>query len=134
MKITLSSKDLQTFISTNEKDQSIVLGNGPAMSPMESVLASAAGCSTIDIVMILNKMRQPLEAIYVQVDGTRRDEIPRIFTKIHLHYILHGDLKDNKVKKAIDLSIEKHCSVVIMLAQTIEVTSSYEIVAVTETN
>jgi len=96
---------------------------------MEGVLLSAAGCSTIDIVMILERMRQPIESIEVQVEGTRQEEIPRIFTKMHLHYVLKGDLKDKKVKEAVDLSIDKYCSVVIMLAKAVEVTTSYEIVA-----
>jgi putative redox protein len=94
---------------------------------MEGVLLSAAGCSTIDIVMILEKMRQPIESIEVQVEGTRQDAIPRIFTHMHLHYILKGNLKDKKVKEAVNLSIDKYCSVVIMLAKAVEISTSYEI-------
>lgn len=129
MKVTLRSEDLKTFHGANAKHQNIVLGNGNAVGPMEGVLLSAAGCSTIDIVMILERMRQPIESIEVQVEGTRQEEIPRIFTKMHLHYVLKGDLKDKKVKEAVDLSIDKYCSVVIMLAKAVEVTTSYEIVA-----
>lgn len=128
MKVTLTSDDLKTFHGVNIKEQSITLGNGNAVGPMEGVLLSAAGCSTIDIVMILEKMRQPLESIEVEVEGKRREEIPRIFTHMHLHYILRGNLKDKKVKEAVDLSIEKYCSVVIMLAKAVEVSTSYEIV------
>ncbi len=128
MKVTLTSEDLKTFQGSNVKDQTITLGNGNAVGPMEGVLLSAAGCSTIDIVMILEKMRQPIESIEVQVEGTRQEEIPRIFTHMHLHYILKGKLKDKKVKEAVDLSIDKYCSVVIMLAKAVEVTTSYEIV------
>jgi len=128
MKVTLTSDDLKTFHGANAKEQTITLGNGNAVGPMEGVLLSAAGCSTIDIVMILEKMRQPLESIEVQVEGTRREEIPRIFTHMHLHYILKGDLKDKKVKEAVNLSIDKYCSVVIMLAKAVEITSSYEII------
>jgi len=128
MKVRLNSTDLKTFLGSNTKDQTITLGNGNAVGPMEGVLLSAAGCSTIDIVMILEKMRQPLESIEVEVEGTRREEIPRTFTHIHLHYILKGDLKDKKVKEAVDLSINKYCSVVIMLANAVEVSSSYELV------
>ena len=128
MKVILTSEDLKTFHGSNAKDQIITLGNGNAVGPMEGVLLSAAGCSTIDIVMILEKMRQPIESIEVQVEGTRAEEIPRIFTKMHLHYILKGKLKDKKVKEAVDLSIDKYCSVVIMLAKAVDVTTSYEIV------
>ncbi|MEJ6697862.1 MAG: OsmC family protein [Saprospiraceae bacterium] len=127
MKVTLTSDDLKTFHGSNVKEQTITLGNGNAVGPMEGVLLSAAGCSTIDIVMILEKMRQPIESIEVQVEGTRQDAIPRIFTHMHLHYILKGNLKDKKVKEAVDLSIDKYCSVVIMLAKVIEISTSYEI-------
>lgn len=127
MKVTLTSDDLKTFHGSNVKEQTITLGNGNAVGPMEGVLLSAAGCSTIDIVMILEKMRQPIESIEVQVEGTRQDAIPRIFTHMHLHYILKGNLKDKKVKEAVDLSIDKYCSVVIMLAKAIEISISYEI-------
>lgn len=128
MKVTLNSEDLKTFHGENSNHQSITLGNGNAVGPMEGVLLSAAGCSTIDIVMILEKMRQSLESISVQVEGTRQEEIPRVFTDIHLHYILKGKLKDKKVAEAVDLSINKYCSVVLMLAKAVKVTTSYEIV------
>jgi len=127
MKVTLTSDDLKTFQGSNVKEQGITLGNGNAVGPMEGVLLSAAGCSTIDIVMILEKMRQPIESIEVQVEGTRQDAIPRIFTHMHLHYILKGNLKDKKVKEAVNLSIDKYCSVVIMLAKAVEISTSYEI-------
>ena len=127
MKVTLTSDDLNTFQGSNVKEQGITLGNGNAVGPMEGVLLSAAGCSTIDIVMILEKMRQPIESIEVQVEGTRQDAIPRIFTHMHLHYILKGNLKDKKVKEAVNLSIDKYCSVVIMLAKAVEISTSYEI-------
>ena len=127
MKVTLTSDDLKTFHGSNVKEQTITLGNGNAVGPMEGVLLSAAGCSTIDIVMILEKMRQPIESIEVQVEGTRQDAIPRIFTHMHLHYILKGNLKDKKVKEAVNLSIDKYCSVVIMLAKAVEISTSYEI-------
>lgn len=126
MKVTLKSDDLKTFHGSNAKDQTIILVNGNTVGPMEGVLLSAAGCSPIDLVMTLDKMRQPIESIEVQVEGTRTKEIPRIFT--HMHYILKGKLKDKKVKEAIDLSIEKYCSVVIMLAKALEVSTSYEVV------
>jgi len=117
------------FKATNDDGHSLELsGEGNAVGPMQSVLMAAAGCSTIDIVMILEKMRQPLEDINVEVEGTRREEIPRYFTDIHLHYILKGDLKEKKVKQAIDSSLEKYCSVSLMLEKAAKITSSYEII------
>lgn len=129
MKVTLeTSHDLQTFEGQNEKGQSITLGNGTAVGPMESLLIAAAGCSTIDIVMILKKMRQNLEGIKVEVDSKRREELPKIFTEIHLHYILKGNLKEEKVKKAISSSLEKYCSVSRIIEATAKVSSSFEII------
>jgi len=117
------------FKATNEEGHSIELsGEGNAVGPMQAVLMAAAGCSTIDIVMILEKMRQPLEDIDVEVEGTRREEIPRTYTDIHLHYILKGDLKEKKVEQAINSSLEKYCSVSLMLEKAAKITSSFEIV------
>ena len=117
------------FKATNEDGHSLELsGEGNAVGPMQAVLMAAAGCSTIDIVMILEKMRQPLEDINVEVEGTRREEIPRVYTDIHLHYILKGDLKEKKVQQAINSSLEKYCSVSLMLEKAAKITSSYEIV------
>ncbi len=130
MKVTLERiNDSKHFKGSNDEGQTLELsGDGNAVGPMQSVLMAAAGCSTIDIVMILEKMRQPLDDIKVEVEGTRREEIPRVFTDIHLHYICYGDLKENKVKQAIDMSLEKYCSVSLMLDKAAKVTSSYEIV------
>lgn len=129
MKVTLERLNKGShFKATNEEGHSLELsGDDNAVGPMQSVLMAAAGCSTIDIVMILEKMRQPLEDIKVEVKGTRRDEVPRTFTDIHLHYILKGDLKDKKVEQAINSSLEKYCSVSLMLEKAANITSSYEI-------
>ncbi len=130
MKIQLSNEgSLHSFVATNEKGHQVKLsGDGTATGPMESVLMAIAGCSTIDIVMILEKMRQPLENIDVKVEAERREEIPRTFTDIKLHYILTGNLKVAKVEQAINSSLEKYCSVSKMIEKSAAITSSYEIV------
>ena len=130
MKITLKSTDsLDHYLGANEDGQEVHLsGDGSAVGPMQSVLMAVAGCSTIDIVMILKKMRQGLEKIEVETEGKRREEIPRYFTGIHLHYKLYGKVKDKKAKEAIDLSIEKYCSVSKMLEKAAEISTSYEII------
>lgn len=102
-------------------------GDGSAVGPMQAVLMATAGCSTIDIVMILEKMKQPLEDIQVEVDGKRREKIPRVYTHIHLHYKLKGDLSEKKVQRAVELSLGKYCSVSKMLEKSVEITSSFEI-------
>jgi len=103
-------------------------GEGKGVRPMEMVLMAMAGCSSIDIVMILEKMRQGLENLDVQVEGFREEgAVPAVFTKIHIHFIVSGDLKESKVKQAVDMSLGKYCSVSKMLEKSVEITSSYEI-------
>lgn len=130
MKVTLSRlNDSKHFQCTNEEGKILELsGDGNAVGPMQAVLMAAAGCSSIDVVMILEKMRQPLEDIQVKVEGKRKEEIPRVYTDIHMHYILKGTLKEEKVKKAIDMSLQQYCSVSLMLAKAVNITSSYEII------
>lgn len=129
MEVSLKrTKGSTHFEGKNDKGHGLFLsGDGDAVGPMQSVLMAVAGCSSIDIVLILEKMRQPLEDIEVNVSSERREEIPRIFTKIHMHYILTGDLKPKKVKQAITSSIEKYCSVSFMLEKTAVITTSFEI-------
>jgi len=129
MKIQLKNTDtLDHFVATNDDGKEIQLSaDGSAVGPMQSVLMAVAGCSTIDIVMILKKMKQDLQNIEVEVTADRREEIPRTFTKINLHYTLQGGLKEKKVQQAINSSLEKYCSVSKMIEKSAEITSSYEI-------
>lgn len=129
MEITLTTQgDLEIFEGQTLEGKSISLGNnGKAVGPMQSVLMAVAGCSTIDIVMILEKMKQELKDIKVTVKGTRREEIPKVFTDIHMHYILIGNIKEKKADQAIALSLEKYCSVSLMLSKAVNITSSFEI-------
>ncbi len=131
MKITLKSTDnLDHYTATNEAGHSIALSaDGSATGPMQAVLMAVAGCSTIDIVMILKKMRQNVSNVEVEVDGTRREEIPRVYTDIHLHYKIYGEVKDKKVEQAVALSLEKYCSVSLMLEKAANITSSWEVIA-----
>lgn len=102
-------------------------GEGKGVRPMQALLMSLAGCSSIDVVTLLKKMRQPLEDIRVEVSGERVDEVPAVFKKIHMKFILKGDLDTEKVKKAIGMSVEKYCSVGRMLDKTAEITWGVEI-------
>ncbi|MBK9256319.1 MAG: OsmC family protein [Saprospiraceae bacterium] len=116
------------FKGTNERGQSIQLsGNKEAVSPMEAVLMAAAGCSSIDVELFLKKMRQDIKSILVKVTGERVDAVPAVFSSIHMHYILTGDIKEAKAKQAIEMSIEKYCSVSIMLGATVKISHSFEI-------
>lgn len=131
MKVTLeAAANLDQYIAKNEAGHEVQLsGDGSATGPMQAVLMAIAGCSTIDIVMILKKMRQDLKDIKVEIEGTRQDEIPRVYTKIHMHYKLYGEVKDKKAAQAVELSIEKYCSVSKMLEKAAEISTSYEIIA-----
>ena len=102
-------------------------GHGLGVRPMEGILMSLGSCSGIDVVLILNKMKQDLQDIQIKVSGERREEIPRYFTKIHVHYVLIGDIEEDKAGRAISLSMEKYCSVTKMLEKTVEITHSFEI-------
>jgi len=103
-------------------------GQNLGFRPMQLLAAGAAGCSAIDIIDILTKQRQPLEDLQVEVDAEREaNKVPSLFTKIHLHYILHGRLDTMKVERAIALSLEKYCSVVKTLEKTATITHTYQI-------
>ena len=104
-------------------------GEETALSPMENVLASLAACSSFHVLRILKKMRQKISNYSVEATAERREEPPpRVFTRIHLEYILKGKrINSNKVEKAIQLSEEKYCSVGGMLKKAVEITSSYKL-------
>ncbi|WP_391528388.1 OsmC family protein [Photorhabdus akhurstii] len=99
-----------------------------APSPMEMVLMAAGGCSTIDVVFILQKGRYDIRDCEVKLTSRRREEAPRLFTHINLHFIVTGkDLADKAVERAVMLSAEKYCSVSLMLGKSVEITHSFEI-------
>ena len=96
--------------------------------PMEMILMGLGGCSAIDIVLILQKQRQLIEDLAITVEGERvPNETPSIFKTIHVHYSFKGDLSEEKVKRAIELSMGKYCSVTAILNKTAEVTHSFSI-------
>ncbi|MEM8966759.1 MAG: OsmC family protein [Bacteroidota bacterium] len=103
-------------------------GKNLAMRPMQVLLSSLGGCSAMDIISILKKQRQPLEDIQFTLDGTREaDQVPALFTAIHITYDLYGNLDEDKVKRAIDLSLEQYCSVAKTLEKTAKITYSFKI-------
>ena len=104
------------------------LDSGPR--PMELILLGLGGCTSIDVVMIMRKARQQISDCVVEIEAERADEVPKVFTRIHLHYILKGvDLSERHVERAISLSAEKYCSVSRMLEKTAVITHDYEIQA-----
>ena len=131
MKITLKRlNDDYHMEATNATGNAVQMDGSPSIGgqnlgarPMEVVLMSLAGCSSIDVISILKKMKQEVTDYDVEVTAERRDEIPSIFTKIHMKFIVKGnELEEEKVKRAVQLSAEKYCSVSKILEPTAEIT------------
>ncbi len=105
-------------------------GRNLGVRPMEMVLIGLGGCTNFDVVSILKKARQPVESCEAFLEAERADEEPKVFTKIHVHFVVKGrGLKEAQVKRAVELSAEKYCSASIMLGRGgMEITHDYEIV------
>ena len=96
--------------------------------PMELLLLGMGGCTEFDVLMILRKARQEVTGCVVELEAERAPEDPKVFTRIHAHFILKGkNLSDKHVERAIHLSAEKYCSASIMLGATAKITHDYEI-------
>lgn len=105
-------------------------GQNLAPRPMEVVLAGTGGCTAYDVVLILKRGRHQVTACSVQLQSTRAEVDPKVFTKIHMHFTLKGhQLNPQAVERAIAMSHDKYCSASIMLAKTAEITTSFEILA-----
>ncbi len=98
-----------------------------ALKASDLLLLAAASCASYDIVTILTKQRQPLESLEVICTGEQESEPPYRFLHIHLHYIIKGDVDAQKVKRAIQLSEDKYCSVTNTLRSSVNITSEYDI-------
>ncbi len=104
-------------------------GRNLGIRPMEALLIGLGACSAFDVVEILNKGRQPFAGCEVEIDSERAETLPKVFTKIHLHFVMTGaGLARDKVARAIQLSAEKYCSASAMLGATAEITHDFEIV------
>jgi len=129
MKATVSWQQALTFSGQTESGyQQTMDGNGEAISPMESVLLAVGACSSIDVVDILKKRRLTVHDCECDLTAERAEQPPRVFTAIHTHYKVTGDnLSDKDVDRAVALSAEKYCSVMLMLKGNVNITTSYEI-------
>lgn len=122
------------FLAVDSSKHSVVLStqneeNGIGMKPSDLLLAAVGGCSSVDIVSILQKKRQELTGLEVQVTGEQDADPPWTFRKIHVTYVVRGrGLSDKAVADAIRLSEEKYCSVSTTLARAVEITTQYHIV------
>ena len=104
-------------------------GENLGVRPMEMLLLGMTGCTVIDVISTLKKMREDIVDCKTQVSADRSEEYPKVFTNIHVHFVLRGkQLNPLKVDKAIKLSAEKYCSASIMIGKTAIITHDYEII------
>ncbi len=124
-----------TFVGHTDENKSVIMdaptvkdGDKIAPSPMEMVLFGLMGCAGIDVKLILSKSKKHVSQLEVVATAKRRDEFPRIFTDIHLHFNVSGtDIDEKSVARAVKLSAEKYCSVSAMLDKTVNITHDFSI-------
>lgn len=135
--IEVEWKGGSAFIGHNASGGSVQMGKlqeRPGVSPMEMILIGLAGCTGVDIVDILEKKRQPLQALKVKVRGKKAEDFPKIYKEIEITYLIWGEGIDPKaVERAIQLSEEKYCSVSAMLRATVDIRSTYRMLQLGET-
>lgn len=103
-------------------------GQNLGIRPMEMLLIGMGGCTEFDVLHILRKSRQQVTDCVVELEAERASEDPKVFTKIHAHFIVTGvELDEAKVARAISLSADKYCSASIMLGATVEITHDFEV-------
>ena len=139
MRSTVQWLENVAFEAKSESGHSVIMDGAPAYGgenrgarPMELILTGLGGCASFDIVTILKKARQDIDGVECQLQAERADEVPAVFTKIHLHFVVTGKaLKEKQVSKAVELSAEKYCSASKMLSSGgVEITHDFEIVEV----
>jgi len=136
MKAVVKWLDNMSFVGESESGHSVVMDGPPdsggrnlGVRPMEMVLLGMGGCTAFDVVLILKRQRQLITDCQVELSSERAEEAPKVFTKIHVHYVVKGKgLDAKKVARAVDMTAEKYCSVSIMLAQSVDVTHDFEII------
>ena len=124
-----------TFVTESGSGHAVVVDTAPEVGgrnlgprPMELVLMGTGACTAVDVVLMLRKGRSRVDGCVVELDGERATEDPKVFTKVHFHFIVTGTgLKPAQVERAIKLSQDKYCSATAMVAKTAEITSDFEI-------
>ncbi len=135
MKVTLSYRGDEEFSATNETGNSIDIDmmqpeDKQAMSPTQLLLSATVACAAVDIVSMIKKRRKTFVDIKGSAEGERRDQHPRKFVKMHIHYdITSPDLTDEEASKIIALAVDKYCSVAASLDQDMELTHGHSILA-----
>jgi putative redox protein len=124
------------FVGRSGSGHSVVIdgppdagGKNAGIRPMELMLMGLGACTSFDVVAILKKSRQDITDCYTELEAERADEVPQVFTRIHVHFVVTGrKLKHKQVERAVALSAEKYCSASIMLAKTAKITHDFEII------
>lgn len=136
MKAKISWDGEARFLAETQSHHTVLMdgppehgGKNSGPRPMEMMLMAIGGCAAFDVVHILKKGRQSIVSCDAQVEAVRSDEVPAVFTKIHLHFMVSGNnIKENIVCNAVKLSAEKYCSASIMLSKGgVEITHSLEL-------
>jgi putative redox protein len=135
MKVEIEWREAASFSGKTESGHSLVMDGPPegggqnlGPRPMEVVLLGTGGCTAYDVVHILRKGRQQIEGCSVRVEAERAEIDPKVFTRIHFHFVVSGKaISPEKVQQAIRLSAEKYCSASIMLGRTATITHDFEI-------
>ncbi|HPY41897.1 MAG TPA: OsmC family protein [Thiolinea sp.] len=137
MKARVKWLDHMSFVGESGSGHSVVMDGAPeaggrnlGVRPMEMLLLGLGGCSSFDVVMILKKSRQAISDCEVLLEAERAAEDPKVFTRIHMHFIVKGhNLATEKVERAVKLSAEKYCSASMMLGKTAEITHDFEVIS-----
>jgi len=136
MKARITWVEGRTFLGESGSGHAVVMDGAPehggrnlGVRPMEMLLLGLGGCTAFDVVMILEKAREPVADCRVEVEAERAETDPKVFTRIHMRYIVSGRGLDRaKVERAVALSKEKYCSASIMLGKVAEITTEIEVV------
>lgn len=135
------SRSGMTFLAETGSGHTLVMDGAPdavkpengganlAPRPMETLLAGTGGCTAYDVVLILKRGRHDVRGCSVKLSSERASEDPKVFTKIHMHFVVTGKaLVGSAVERAIAMSHDKYCSATIMLGKTADITTSFELV------
>lgn len=131
-KVKLEWLRSRMFVGTDHLGVSIAIGydeesdlEGKAVNPSDLLMLAAASCSAYDVVQILEKAKQPLEGLKVDVQAEQSQESPYPYISLHFNYIIQGDVDPDKIKRAMQLSEEKYCSVLATLKPGLSFTSEF---------
>lgn len=135
MKVRIKWVQDALFLGESGSGHAVVMDGPPenggqnlGVRPMEMLLLGMGGCTAFDVVLILKKQRQPVSDCVVHIEAERATTVPKVFTHIHVHFVVTGKgLSEKQVKRAVTLSAEKYCSASIMLSKAVEISHDFEI-------